>query len=174
MTLIEVRGVLTYKPLSKSKARVDQVVGILGDGRITSQGLQQDFAKYLAIILQQRVQRSVDTQAIGRRPMRSLYKPLSSKYRARKIPLNRDKFWINTDYLIKNLSVWRRGGIINVGYRPRQLHPESKTPLSDIIKYLEEGTETGIPPRPLFTPHAIFIRKNISRYFDAYLRLKYG
>lgn len=135
------------------------------------------FGYYMLQVLRMRVQHSVQTQTLNGYRMAVLYRRLSKKYR-KKQPKNTDKFWVDTDFLIKSIRVWRDPVYktkVYFGIPKSILHPESKTPVYKLFKFLEFGTKRKgkqiIPPRPLIYPHLKFILVNKSSYWAYFIKL---
>lgn len=135
------------------------------------------FGYYMLQVLKLRVQHSVETQTIDGRRMSLLYKQLSKKYK-KKNPRSTDKFWIDTEFLINSIRVWRdpaRVSKVYFGIPKNILHPESKVEAYKIYKYLEFGTKKHgkqiIPPRPLIYPHLRFIIANKGDYWIYFIKL---
>lgn len=136
------------------------------------------FGYYMLQVLRMRVQHSVQTQTINGARMSILYRRLSKKYR-KKQPKNTDKFWVDTDSLIKSIRVWRDSTYKTKVYFgiPKSLkHPEPPhVEMFKIFKWLEFGTKRDgkqiIPPRPLIYPHLRFILVNKDSYWAYFIKL---
>lgn len=137
---------------------------------VSSKDLIFSYSVYLLQVLRLRVQESVKKQKIGRKSMKSLYKPLSKNYRKK----NKDsvgKFWIDTGELIMSMKVWSAGeNSIKLGIPLYHKLPKSDTPTHMLYNYLEFGTDR-IPARPLIHPNLQFLLKNTKVYFTHFLDL---
>ncbi len=178
-TLIKVGDVLEWQPLARSPDRARIVSEILNKGKITPEYVQQDFALYLAGILKLRIKHSIDTQSLGKVSFKSIYKPLSKDYKATKVRRNRDKFWVNTEHLVNNITVWRTGKIVRIGFKGKAYYPGTRLRVLQVVMWMERGTKNKdgsekMPPRPLFLPHARMMSKNVGAYFDKYAELRFG
>jgi len=173
MTLIKVDKIIKMSPLSRSYDKLVIINEIIANNKLTPEKLQNDFAYYIASVLRARVKESIYKQSLGRRPMKSLYKPLNKYYSKTKPKANQDKFWINTGYLVNNLKLWRSGNTVRIGFKNSDTYPSSSTKLVNVILWLEKGTK-NIPARPLFSPHAKHISKHISQYFKHYIKMRYS
>ena len=169
LTLVDVGRVHVMRPLSRSMGKVETIVDILDNPKINALDIQAGFAKYMAVILRARVQESIKTQKIGRRPMKHLYPELDKSYSRSKPKHRQDKFWINTGHLVDSLVVWRQGSVIKIGFKGSQYYPGTRTKTIKVLLWNERGTKR-IPPRPLFVPVAKFLSKNMGRYFEAYIK----
>lgn len=172
LTLIEVPKTLTYRPMARSEGKLVMVSEAIGDPKITPAYLQADFSLYLSKVFKERVANSIRTQKIGGRTMKSLYRPLTINYKRSKPWGTKTKFWINSGFLLSQLTVWRAGDKIRVGIKSNVKYPNSDTKAARVILWLERGT-SNIPARPLFTTHARFMSKNISSYFKHYLKVRF-
>lgn len=176
--LLRVTQVLDFKPLSeglyrspRAAARAGEIAHLMELLDCSQISVVAAFAMYLAELLRQKVKHCVKTQMIAGVPMKTVYKELSEQWKKRKNPRHKDDFWVNTEFLIRSLRIWRKGSDIYMGHPPTVLHPESKkagqrVSAAHIMLWLERGTNDGIPARPLFTP----IVKSISRNIDGYWR----
>jgi len=79
------------------------------------------------------------------------FKPLSEDWVIRK---GNDEFFLDTEFYLKNITVVgfveRKRLKLNIGPKRTAIHPESGVLLIRIAKWLEFGTSTGIPARPLW------------------------
>lgn len=96
--------------------------------------------------------------------------PLSEKTVARK---GHDEIMIETGWLKDNLGVRRikstvKGSTIFIGASPWKKHKPSGEKFSDIMIYLEYGTDTQ-PPRPLMRPTWEEVRKDIENNWSMML-----
>lgn len=158
-----------YQPLSKSKKGQELLFITANEFDTTPEYIMRLFVRYLGALIVHRIQQSVKTQTINGRPMKLLYKPLSEKYNNSKPAKFKDKFWINSDFLIKNLQMWQlKSGDLYIGYRHNRIHPKSKTTVRDIMMFVERGTK-NMPPRPLFTIIVRGIAKNITSHLERFI-----
>ena len=177
--MIHVTKVLSYQPLSgpasaASQERLRKIDELAKLYHVDPEAVTVAFGRYLVEVIRERVRWSVQTQTVGHRAMKAIYKPLSESYKKRKVPANRDKFWVNTDFLIRHLRVWKHSGQIYLGYPKHVMHPETKDRKKPvwaalIMMWLEHGT-SRTPARPLFTPVVDLISKNIGSYFEHFFR----
>jgi len=174
LPLINISHIMVYRPLSKNTAknryRLQKLSDIANERGIDTVGLMEDFAIYLATVIKWRLRDAVRMQIVNGKSMKRLYKPLSSAYAKRKTSRNRDKFWIDTGFIINNLRVYRAGrrGDIYIGFPRNVRHPKSKVKLYNIIRWLEYGTKKQ-PARPLLKPVVTSVAKNIAVYFNHYI-----
>ena len=167
--IINITKITTYSPLfkqtSKNKNRFYKLDEIASEYDIEVFELQKMFAMYLARIVAIRVQEAIKTQKINGKSMNSAYAPLSSSYNKKKVAKNKDKFWINTEFVVKNLRVYRAGryGEIYIGFPQNVKHPSNNTKVQDILMYNEKK-------RPLFKPTLQFVSKRLGGYFNAFLK----
>lgn len=166
--LINITKITKYSPLfkqtSKNKSRFLKLDEIAYKYDIEVYELQKMFAIYLARIIAMRVQEAIKTQKINGKSMKSIYTPLSSSYKNTKVTKNKNKFWINTEFLVKNLKVYRAGryGDIYIGFPKNVKHPTNDTRVQDIMMYNEAK-------RPLFKPILRFVSKRLDKYFNAFI-----
>ena len=69
--------------------------------------------------------------------MRRLYKPLSEKYSKRKPRGTKNKFYINSGFLYKNIKVYRYNGQYFIGFPTTTIHPMSKANAGKAITTLK-------------------------------------
>lgn len=172
-TLIRIGDVLDYRPMSRSKAMLEYAAEILNTPRYDARYLQMDFAVYLASVLRLRVEDSINRQKIGRVAFKHIYPKLSEEYNESKPRRARNKFWWNTRHLVDHLTVWRTGDVVRVGFKGNAYYPGTRTRVLQVVLWMEKGTKT-MPARPLFTPHARFISRNVSEYFKRYMLIRFG
>ena len=135
------------------------------------------FTLFLAMLIKRHISNAVKTQKISGKPMRLVYKPLSHRYNKSKPKKTQNKFWVNQDFLIKNIKVWQlKNGDVFIGYRANAVHKatpyrkgKKRVKASDLMVYLEKGTKK-IPPRPLFTIIVRNVAKNISFYLRMFIK----
>lgn len=173
MVILNVTKAIKYLPLSKdtskNKGRYDIIYEIALNNKTTTDEIELNFGLYLAKIIFERVQTSIVTQTINGKPMSSIYPKLSQKYNNSKPLKARDKFWINTGKLLKQMRVWKSASGVNVGFAPNKKYSHGAK-IGDVAVWLEKGTKF-VPPRPLFTPQVVFISKNIDAYFKHFVML---
>lgn len=180
--LIHVTKILDFAPLSKPSTTVRalersrQISDLASVFSVPLDSVVLAFARYLAAVLRERVQWAVKTQMVNSKPMKAIYKPLNPRYQRTKVPRNRDRFWINTDFLIKSLRVWKYSGEVYLGYPATVLHAAKRTVYAaDIMGWVEGGTKNAdgserMPSRPLFRPIVGFLSKNIKSYWIHFSR----
>jgi hypothetical protein len=173
MTLIVVPEVLKFQPLLKSRKKLEQITDELRIRNLTPDKLQDEFARYLASVLRARVQRSIQLQTIGTKHMKDIYKPLSPDYNKTKPKFSKDKFWINTRYLVDHIQIFKTGREYRVGFKNSDTYIDGKTKVAKVVVWLERGTK-NIPARPLFSVHSKYITKNIMRFFAHFLKFRFG
>lgn len=179
--MIHITEVMDFSPLSGgrtpvAKARNEKIANLAKVFGVDPDAIMFGFGRYLVEVIREKVRWAVQTQTVAGRPMKAIYKPLSERYKNRKVPVNRDKFWVNTDFLISNLRVWRYRGQLYLGYPKHVVHPETKDRKKPvwaalIMMWLEHGAPgANVPARPLFSPIVGQISKNIGQYFDHFYR----
>lgn len=173
MTLIVVPDIVGHTPLQRSLPKLERAVEVINNKRVTVDNLQEDFARYMASVLKARVKRSIYSQKLGSKSMKQVYKPLSTDYQTRKLKVNKDKFWINTGFLVENLQMWKSGNTYRVGFKNSIKYPGTNTKLAQVIVWLEKGTKK-IPARPLFTVHSKYMMKHIDVFFNHYLKIRFN
>lgn len=137
---------------------------------VTPKVLIFSYSMYILQVLKLRVQESVKKQKVGRRSMKSLYKPLSKNYK-KKNKESEGKFWVDTGTLINSMRVWATSeNNVKLGIPLNEKLPKSNTPVHMLYCYLEFGTDR-IPARPLIHPNLKFLLKNTRVYFEYFLDL---
>jgi len=129
-----------------------------------------NYSKFISIALTEWFKRTVKTQKIGRMPMKSIYKPLSPKYKKRKVPVNRNKFWVNSGWLINQLHYWKYKDWF-VGYPKYIKYNGKKVKAGDLFMFLEKGTKNGVPARPLMKYAIRWINQNLSYLTKKFIKL---
>lgn len=175
ISIINITKITTYVPMSKNtmkgKSRVDFINEMATKYDKDLDWFYKEFTRYMAIVIINRVKFAVQHQKIGKKSMKEAYKPLSEPYNSKK-GKNKNKFWMNSGYLINNITTFRDGrGRWNIGYPKNIKHPAGDIEASNIMLYLEKGTKKGLPPRPLFTPILRMVAKNIDGYFWHWVKL---
>ena len=69
------------------------------------------------------------------------------------------------------MKIFKKGNMIAVGFKQRDIYPKSFAKVNDIARYLEYGgkRDPNRPPsRPLFRPVVEYMRKNVNRYYKRY------
>lgn len=176
ISLININKITKYQPMknktSKNIKRTDFIDEKAVELDRDIDWFYEEFTRYMAIIIVNRIKHSVQTQTVGGKSMKSKYKPLSKSYNKSKPKRTQGKFWINSDYLIKNIKVFKRGSSWNIGYPKIIRHPSGKdVPAHDILVFLEKGTKNGVPARPLITPTLKIVAKNLDGYFWHWVKL---
>jgi len=171
--VINISNVVQYKPLSRNtkgtRRILDDISDMAYDLNVPQEKILYMFAKFLAETVKHRIKVSVDKQQVLGKPMKSVYKPLNNNYKKRKVPKNRNKFWVNTGFLVKNLKVYQARGTLYVGYPKYVKHKSSNVNMQMLISFLEKGTKKQ-PPRPLITPIVRSISKHIDELYDMFKR----
>lgn len=128
----------------------------------TINGLLPRFAQFLAGELRRRVLQAINTQRFKKN-----FKPLAESTVKRK---GHARFYQDTGFLVRNLTIWSDGQNWNVGFRAGIKHPTSGKDMTIIAKALEYGTEDGrIPARPVFLPEAYAIQRDIRKILVTWL-----
>lgn len=168
--LIRVTRIMDFYPLSE-KARTDrakqrdtEISSVSSLFEVDNDAVIYSFGRYLADIIRLRVKEAVATQMIAGVSMKKLYPPLSDSYKRRKVQANRDRFWVNTDWLIKNLKVWKYKREIFIGYPPGHVHAKGRAKASLVMMWVEQGTKK-MPARALFGPVVKAVSKRIDDYW---------
>lgn len=127
----------------------------------------RDFAIYMANQLADVIYQAIDKQRYNRK-----WPPLSVKYSTWKgvmhLSLN---IWEATGRMKNSIKVFKKGNFIGVGFMQRDVYPKSSAKINTIARCLEYGTNSGngrIPPRPLFRPALVYMRKHVSDYYKKY------
>lgn len=126
----------------------------------------RDFQLYMADQLCETFRSAIDTQRYKGRK----WPPLSVAYSTWKgkkhLSLN---IWEATGTLKKEIKVFKKGNFIAVGFKQKD-HYKSKVKINDVGRYMEYGTngKHGMPPRPLFRPVTIYMRKHVNDYYKKY------
>jgi len=175
--IVNLTKIVRYRPLTKSAKGIDRLKELAEYYGLEEVEFRREFTLFLAYLVRRHIQNAVKTQKIGGVPMKLKYRPLNKKYNKSKPKSSQDKFWVNTDFLIKNLKVWQlKNGDVYIGYRFNNVHKNFKkgkngrrVKARDIMVWLEKGTKK-IPPRPLFSVIVRNIAKNISFYLDMFHR----
>ena len=137
-----------------------------------SQDEYRDFQFYMADMLCYEFERAIDSQRYKHDV--SKWPPLSFKYLTWKKSHNLSlKIWEATGTLKSNLKIFRKGSFIAVGFKQADVYPKSRLKINNIARYLEYGTNNSngkvrIPPRPLFRPITVYMRKHINDYYKKY------
>ncbi len=133
---------------------------------------QGRFARYMAEVMKLELKRAIKTQ---RFKSTENWPPLNVQYledkRRKNLSLN---MWEATSLLVNSIDVYRSGSSWVVGISRLKRYPKSNVPVMWVARWLEYGTMDAsnqyiIPPRPLFRPLNIYLRKNISRYWEKFM-----
>ena len=128
------------------------------------------FVIFVALVYRQYIQSIVRS-----RRWEKFWIPLSAKYLKRKqrqgYPEN---IWLRTGTLINAISIGydKAKKMITIGIDPKLKYkipgiPTNRQPLVLLVaKWMEYGTQNGLPARPLFRRAKEFIGKNIRRWFN--------
>ena len=123
--------------------------------------VEQLFVKFMAKAVLFWIKDAVKKQRIGYRHMSSIYPPLSPKYKKRKKLENRNKFWINTGWLIDNLKMWKYKDWF-IGYPTYIKYKNKRVKAGQVFLFLEKGT-SKVPPRPLFSEALKWFDRNFDK-----------
>lgn len=128
----------------------------------------KDFMIYMADMLATTFHDAIDIQ----RYKGSKWPPLSISYITWKgrhnLSLN---IWEATGCLKNNIKVFKKGDFIAVGFKQSDVYPKSLAKVNTIARYMEYGTNKRVgamPPRPLFRPITVYMRKHVSDYYKRY------
>jgi len=167
--LIEVSDFITWEPLKQSP-KFSRFIATLPPEERTF--LEEDFANYILNFYKSLLQNAIHQQRFPGRP----YQPLSMQYAIRKRQQGQlSGFWRATGFLVNNLRFWKTtSGKYYIGL-PDVRHPNSGTPIRQILSSLELGSPArNIPPRPLFVPLARGISKHIyDTHFKRFIKDKH-
>lgn len=129
----------------------------------------QDFSIYMADMLASTFYDAIDTQRYANTKH---WPPLSISYVTWKgrhnLSLN---IWEATGCLKNNIKVFKKGNYIAVGFKQSDKYPKTQAQVNTIARYMEYGTNKRVgamPPRPLFRPITIYMRKHVSDYYKRY------
>ena len=132
----------------------------------------KDFTLYMASVLGDEFVKAIDNQ----RYKSNKWPPLSVKYykwkRVHNLSLN---IWEATGHLKKEIKIFKKGNFIAVGFRQKDYYPNTRLQVNKVARFVEYGTNgsngrNGLPPRPLFRPVVIHIRKHVDDYYKRYKR----
>ena len=165
LILIRIIRLREWSPLSKTR-RLDYLLDNITEQQ--SENLYDDFAHWLLEVYRRRVQNTIRTQ---RFPVN--YAPLSPAWKKKKEKKGwHSGFWIATGMLMRNLKVWKYGGVYHIGFPEHHVHPVHGRPYASICRSLEAGVPVaGIPARPLFTPIGQRMSRDIFYLFRTFLRM---
>lgn len=130
----------------------------------------KDFTLYMASVIGDEFVRAIDTQ----RYKSSKWPPLSVRYytwkKKHSLSLN---MWEATGHLKNEIKVFKKGNFIAIGFRQKDYYPNTRLQVNKVARFVEFGTNgsngrNGLPPRPLFRPVLIHIRKHIDDYYKKY------
>ena len=127
-----------------------------------------DFNLYVATTLAATVVNAIDNQRY-----KSTWKPLSLNYLTFKKKHHLSlKIWEATGHMKKSIRVFKKGKFIAVGFDNRAIYPKSYIQVNLVARFLEFGSRdnTHPPSRPLWRPLHVYVRKNIDRYYAAYVK----
>lgn len=128
-----------------------------------------DFCIYIADILKDTLVDAIDSQ----RYYNTKWPPLNVSYlkykKINKLSLN---VWEATGKLKNSITIFNKGNYVMIGFKNNDKYKDSGLSLNRVARFVEYGTSSpgrqGSPPRPLFRPVSVHIRKNISRYYVSY------
>lgn len=167
MILISILDLRLWKPLSRT-ANPQVYTHRLPAEQIAI--IEREFPLWLTELLKYKVKRAIELQQF---PVP--YKPLNPDYREWKMATGlKPGFWQATDFLRKSIAVWYDPATHthHIGFPPDLLHPTSRIPVAAIARRLEQGDKSRhLPPRPLFTPIAETMSRNIRRHLREFLSM---
>lgn len=166
MILISILDLRAWKPLSR---QADHAVYThkLPPEQIAI--IEREFPLWLCELLKYKVKRAIALQQFPTK-----YKPLNKDYvEWKKAQGLKPGFWQATDFLRQSIKVWYDVSTAthHIGFPPSLLHPTDRTPVAAIAQRLEKGDRRqNLPPRPLFTPIAAEMSRNIRRLLREFLQ----
>lgn len=170
MILISVLDLHLWRPLSRT-GNADTYTHQLTLDQIAI--IEREFPLWLCELLKYKVKRAITLQQF---PVR--YKPLNKDYvEWKKATGLKPGFWQATDFLRRSISVWYDAptNTHHIGFPPTLLHPSDRTPVAAIARRLEQGDKArNLPPRPLFTPIADTMSRNIRRHLREFLSMHHA
>lgn len=124
-----------------------------------------EFSEFLAERMSELLKRRIITQYSYLR-----WEPLSSSYTEfkKKVGL-KSGIWQATGFLTKSITYYRENNYYVIGINPEVKYPDSNTSVLFVAKCMEFGTRY-MPARPLFGPTVIFMRRNIRKYWESFLK----
>lgn len=167
MILLDVAGVKDWKAFSKSKKWEKFLDGLPSSG---VDKLEREFSFWLLTELKNRVRLAIRTQKF---PVR--YAPLNKEYVAQKKARGEfTGFWNATGFLCEHIKVWSREGRYHIGFPERDRHPKGGYFMAELVRGLELGDKkANRPPRPLFTPIARQMSKDVWALFETFISQKH-
>lgn len=124
-----------------------------------------DFTKFIAKEMQKELVRAIDNQRFKYK-----WKPLNIAYLNYKKKHNLSlKTWEATGLLKDAIKVYKYGKVYHVGIDKRRKYKGTSVRVYDVAVALEFGTRY-IPARPLFRPIVTYMSKNISAYWNKFLK----
>lgn len=128
----------------------------------------KDFSIYIADKMADTFHDAIDTQ----RYKGNKWPPLTIRYLTWKGKKNLSlNIWEATGCLKNNIKVFKKGNYIAVGFKQSDVYPKTAAKVNTIARYMEYGTNKpkgAMPPRPLFRPITIYMRKHVSDYYKRY------
>jgi len=171
--IINVSNILKYSPMRndtvKNRRRLDILSDIANETNTDIDKIVWYFSKYIASIINYQIKKSIESQKVVGKSMKSVYKPLNKKYSKSKPYGTKTKFWINSGFLVNNIKVYQSGGTLYVGVPEKIKYKGSKISVKKVILYMEKGTKKQ-PPRPLITPIVRELEKRIDRVFNNFVK----
>lgn len=167
MILLDVAGVHEWKVFSKSKKWGDFIDSL---SAVQVERLEKEFSFWVLKELRDRVRWAIRTQKF---PVK--YPPLNKDYVAQKKARGEfTGFWAATGFLCEHIKVWSHNGKYHIGFPERDKHPKDGYYLAELVKGLEEGDKkANRPPRPLFTPIARQMSREIWKVFESFISQKH-
>lgn len=151
--LIVILNFYKWDILQKS-TKIDRLLANIFDWEI--EALFKEFTVYILLLY-----KSLVLHAIKNQKFPKPYPPLSPKYVQYKKKMGMKKgFWQATGFSQVNLMYWKLKNHYAIGFKRNLIHPASGTKVYKIHNYVERGT-SKMPPRPLYYPIAVSIRKHI-------------
>lgn len=124
-----------------------------------------DFSEYLARQMQKLLKSRIYTQY---RYLR--WAPLTPGYAEfkKKAGLS-PNIWEATGLLVNSIVYYREGDTYVIGIDPKACYPNSNVKVLFVAECMEFGTRY-MPARPLFGPTVNFMRRNVRKYWEMYLK----
>ncbi len=135
---------------------------------------QGRFARFMAEVMKLELKRAIKTQ---RFKSAQRWPPLNVEYleykKRKNLSLN---MWEATSLLVDSIESYRSGSDWVVGISQRMRYPDTNVSIFWVARWLEYGTMSSgqyvIPPRPLFRPMNVYLRKNIDRYWRKFMLME--
>lgn len=113
---------------------------------------------------------------VKKRQWEKFWIPLSPKYAKYKEYKNYyPNIWMATGTLINSISIWydklRDRIVIGIDEKKKYKYGNRNIPIYLVAKFLEYGTEKGLPARPLFRRARDRVSKDIKKYYNNFKNL---